>query len=158
MLLAEISRMRAYARLMTNEFGKADEEVCETLRCALADDGLLRGGSGLRLFVLLRNILARDNSAIPQYLPDAPRMLAALDDRFRKSEVGSALGRLDFEDREAVILSVAVGFSDPEIGEICECAPARIRGRIHHGLERLLELLATEPDEKRCNVLASGAY
>ena len=61
-ILAEIPRMRAYARLMTNDRSEADREVEEALNCVVADDVRWSGGDRLRvaLFKILRGILVRD--------------------------------------------------------------------------------------------------
>ena len=60
-ILAEIPRMRAYARLMTNDRSEADREVEEALNSVLADDICWSGGAQLRveLLINLRSFLAR---------------------------------------------------------------------------------------------------
>ena len=60
------------------------------------------------------------------------------------SDVGPALLHLGFEDREAMVLSAAAGFTDLEIAEICGCAPEIVKERVQNGRARLAELLGVE--------------
>ncbi len=154
-ILAEMPRMRAYARLMTNCRSEADREVEETLKCVLADDIRWSGEDQLRvaLFKILRGLLARDRRpALLQGVRDAYGALccsfAALGwtgarDR-AVTQVGPALLLLSFEEREAMILSAAAGFTDLEIAGICGCARETVKERVQSGRARLAELLAVE--------------
>ncbi|MGO9171848.1 MAG: hypothetical protein ACLP7P_07770 [Rhodomicrobium sp.] len=154
-ILAEIPRMRAYARLMTNDRSEADREVEETLNCVLANDIRWSGMSQLRvaLFKILRGILARDRrQALHQGVRDAYgtscssfAAIGRAKTRGRTvTDVGPALLQLGFEDREAMILSAAAGFQDLEIAEICGCAREIVRERVQRGRARLAELLRIE--------------
>ncbi len=154
-ILAEIPRMRAYARLMTNDRSEADREVEEALNCVIANDVRWSGGAQLRvaLFKILRGLLARDRRpALLQGVRDAYGIfccsfaaIGRTNARGRTvTDVGPALLQLGFEDREAMILSAAAGFQDLEIAEICGCAREAVKERVQNGRARLAELLGVE--------------
>jgi RNA polymerase sigma-70 factor, ECF subfamily len=154
-ILAEIPRMRAYARLMTNCRSEADREVEETLNSVLADDIRWSGEVQLRaaLFKILRGLLARGRRpALLQGVRDAYgtffcsfAALGRTGARDREvTDVGPALLLLSFEEREAMILSAVAGFTDLEIAGICGCARETVRERVQKGRARLAELLAVE--------------
>lgn len=154
-ILAEIPCMRAYARLMTNDRLEADREVEEAVKCVLADDMRWSDEAQLRvaLIKILRGILARDRRpALLQGVRDAYgafccsfAALGQTNTRGRTvSDVGPALLHLGFEDREAMVLSAAAGFTDLEIAEICECTRETVKERVQNGRARLAELLAVE--------------
>jgi RNA polymerase sigma-70 factor (ECF subfamily) len=154
-LLAEIPRMRAYARLMTNDRFGADLEVEEAIKCVLADDIRWSGGVQVRveLIKILRGFLARDRRPpLLQGVRDECGtfccLFAALgrtNTRGRTvSDVAPALLHLSFEAREAMVLSEAAGFTDLEIAKICGCAPEIVRERVQNGRARLAELLGVE--------------
>jgi RNA polymerase sigma-70 factor, ECF subfamily len=158
-ILAEIPRMRAYARLMTNDRSEADREVEETLLSLSADDICWSDGAQLRvaLFIILRSFLARTRR--PPLLQGVRDAYGAFCCSFAAlgrpdagnhavTGVGPALLLLSFEEREAVILSAAAGFAEQEIAEICGCAGETVQERVQNGRARLAELLAVEfPDD-----------
>jgi RNA polymerase sigma-70 factor (ECF subfamily) len=139
-LLAEIPRLRAYARLMTNDGVKADQEVEETLKRALANEDRLHNRHQLQmaLFTILRNFLAHGhNLRRSDFHDNSSASLETANKNVRIIEpLGSALLLLGFEDREAVVLSAAVGFSDLEIAGICGCELEMVSGRMCRGLAR----------------------
>lgn len=69
---------------------------------------------------------------------------AANSDAQTVKEVGPTLLRLDFKDREAIILSAVAKFSDLEIAEICGSAPETVRGRVRRGSAQLAKILRVE--------------
>jgi RNA polymerase sigma-70 factor (ECF subfamily) len=75
----------------------------------------------------------------------------------------AALERLPEDQREAVILIGASGFSYEEAAEICGCAVGTIKSRVSRGRARLQELLSIEgegefgPDAIAAQVMGSGA-
>jgi len=153
--LAEIPHLRAYARLMANDPSEAEREVEATLESVSADEILWSDRSQLRvrIFKILRGYLARDQRFTLQR--DIPRSYgnlcssyaatgAANGDAQTVRDVGPTLLRLDFGDREAIILSAAARFSDQEIAEICGCAPETVRGRVHRGRAQLAKILRVE--------------
>ena len=154
-ILLEIPHLRAYARLMTNGRSELDRQVEDTLESVSADDifGCDRSQLRIRLFQVLRGFLSRDPRSMVQRdiphsygNPCSPQAVAgdAVSDAQTVTEVGPAILRLDFEDREAIILSAAARFSDQEIAEICGSAPDTVRSRVHRGREQLAKILRVE--------------
>jgi len=151
-LLAEIPHLRAYARMMTNDRCKADQGVEETLKYILVDRNSwpMRRRLRVPLFAILRNLLARDHNMLHKELRKGfePQETVAPDSLERASGhvqvlggFGNALALLHLEDREAIILTVAAGFTDLDAAEICSCTPKIIRGRVQRGFAWLAELL-----------------
>ena len=147
--------MRAYARLMTNDRFGADLEVEEAIKCVLADDIRWSGGAQVRvgLMKILRGFLARDRRPpLLQGVRDACGtfccLFAALGQTNTSGRtvtgVGPALLEVGFDDREAMVLSVAAGFTVLEIAEICGCTRETVKERVQNGRARLAELLAVE--------------
>jgi RNA polymerase sigma-70 factor (ECF subfamily) len=154
-ILVELPHLRSYARLMTNDRSEAEREVEATLESASADDIGSSDKAQLRvqLFKTLRGFLARDQrSMLQRDIPHSCGSLCSSDaaigtangDAQTVTDVGPTLLRLDFGDREAIILSAAAKFSDLEIAEICECAPETVRGCVNRGRAQLAKILRVE--------------
>ncbi len=154
-ILTELPHLRAYARLMTNDRSEADREIEATLDSASGDDIGCSDKAQLRvsLFKILRGFLARDQrSMLQREVPHSYGSFCSYDaaigaansDAQTVTDVGPTLLRLDFEDREAIILSAAAKFSDLEIAEVCGCAPETVRGRVRRGRAQLAKILRVE--------------
>src|SRR4030095_7413952 len=62
-------------------------------------------------------------------------------------EFRAALAKLPQDQREALILVGASGFSYEEAAAICECAVGTIKSRVNRARNRLADLLAIEGAE-----------
>jgi len=153
-ILAEISHLRAYARLMTNDVSSADREVTETLKRALSNiEGLCnRTGLRVKLLTILRNILVigeaapgrlKALSAIYERLK-APFRIVANGHPERPDSLATALLRLNFGDREAVVLRAGVRVSREEAAKIIGCELHVYDARVRSGFARLAELLPSQ--------------
>ena len=77
-------------------------------------------------------------------------------------EFRTALAKLPPDQREALILVGASGFSYEEAAAICECAVGTIKSRVNRARNRLADLLAIEgaedfgPDHATRAILAAG--
>jgi DNA-directed RNA polymerase specialized sigma24 family protein len=140
---------------MTNDRCKADQGVEETLKCVLLNENrwLMRLSLRVPLFAILRNLLARDDNMLHKELRNGfePQETVTPDSLERASGqiqvlggFGNALTLLHLEDREAIILTAAAGFTDLDTAEICGCAPEIVRGRVQRGFARLVELLPAQ--------------
>ena len=75
---------------------------------------------------------------------------------------GLALTHLPADQREALILVGASGFSYEEAANICGCAVGTIKSRVNRARTRLAELMSIEdadefgPDEQTRAVMAGG--
>jgi DNA-directed RNA polymerase specialized sigma24 family protein len=134
-LLAELSHLRAFALLMTNDEDRAHRSVLNTAKRALSHQSELRISAHPRttLFASLRNCLLRSHGS--HNAGDRPH-LSAISDAW----MASALMHLSFLNREAVVLTVSMGFDEEEAGMICRCAPDLVRHRRSIGLTTLAEL------------------
>jgi RNA polymerase sigma-70 factor (ECF subfamily) len=74
-------------------------------------------------------------------LPDQLAHLDLADFRFQ-------LDRLPADQREALVLIGASGFSYEEAAEICGCAVGTIKSRVNRARHRLMELLALSSVEE----------
>jgi RNA polymerase sigma-70 factor, ECF subfamily len=82
--------------------------------------------------------------------------------RVEFEEFRTALNKLPTDQREALILVGASGFSYEEAAEICGCAVGTIKSRVNRARTRLAELMAIEsiddfgPDRELRAVLTGG--
>ncbi len=134
-ILAEVPRLHAYAFLMTNDKGSADRAVLDAVERALSDENQSRCSAGSRtsLFAILHNCLLRSHGC--QDAGERPQLTAS-----SIAWMARALMHLSFLDREAVVLTVSMGFGDEVTGNICKCAPELVRQRRSIGLAALAEL------------------
>jgi hypothetical protein len=129
-LLAEVSRLRAFALMMTNDEDSAHRSVLNTL----SHQSELRAAQPrTSLFASLRNGLLRSHGG--HNVRDRPHLSA-----LSSTWTVSALMHLSFLHREAVVLTVSMAFDDEEAGIICGCAPELVRHRRSIGLTTLAEL------------------
>jgi RNA polymerase sigma-70 factor, ECF subfamily len=168
-ILTEISHLRAYARLMTDDLVSADREVTETLKRALSNSEALRKPTGLRVHLLttLRNFLI-DSEQAPRKFKGLSATYERLNGPFRSANGGhgqrpmslaSALLYLNFENREAVVLRAGVRLSREEAAKVIGCELHVYDARIRCGFARLAELLPAEtPVNPSSEAICSRAF
>ncbi|MCC5988928.1 MAG: hypothetical protein JJT95_14705 [Pararhodobacter sp.] len=80
--------------------------------------------------------------------PNAPRAFVTADDRrLALAELAAAFAKLPSEQREALVLVGALGFSLDEAAQTCGCAPGTIKSSANRGRRALAGLLRLKPDE-----------
>jgi RNA polymerase sigma-70 factor (ECF subfamily) len=171
-LLAAIPSLRAFAVSLAQNADKADDLVQETLVKAWDKQKSFQPGTNLKawLFTILRNEFYSQMRKRGREVQDSdgtmtgrlavhPSQDGALDlQDFRR-----ALRQLPEDQREAIILIGASGFSYEEAAEICDCAVGTIKSRVSRGRARLQELLHISgeadygPDSIAAQVLGSNA-
>jgi RNA polymerase sigma-70 factor (ECF subfamily) len=151
-MLATIPRLRAFANSLCRNADQADDLVQETLLRGCANISSFLPGSNMTawLFTILRNHFysecrkrRRTYESIDDHveiLTEPPAQIA----RAEYAELCAALTKLRTEEREAVILIGASGFSYAEAAKICGCAEGTVKSRVHRGRTRLAELLSIE--------------
>lgn len=170
-LLGAIPSLRAFAVSLSQNADKADDLVQETLMKAWDKQSSFEMGTNLKawLFTILRNEFysqmrkrgreVQDSDGImTARLAIHPSQQGSLDlDDFR-----AALDQLPADQREAIILIGASGFSYEEAADICECAVGTIKSRVSRARTRLHEILQIEgeadfgPDSIATQVLGAG--
>lgn len=150
-LIAEIPSLRAFAISLCGDADRADDLVQETLVKAWAAFHSFTEGTSLRgwLFTILRNAFFSQYRKRKREVQDVDGIAASklvtqpeqpwhmdLDD-FK-----TALEKLPPDQREALVLIGASGFSYEEAAEICGCAVGTIKSRVNRARNRLLELLS----------------
>jgi RNA polymerase sigma-70 factor (ECF subfamily) len=155
-LLGAIPSLRAFAVSLAQNADKADDLVQETLVKAWDKQSSFQPGTNLKawLFTILRNEfysqmrkrgreIQDSEGYYTEQLATNPGQYGALD----LQDFKAALEKLPDDQREAIILIGASGFSYEEAAEICQCAIGTIKSRVNRARTRLAELLNVEGDE-----------
>ena len=149
-ILAEIPRLRRYARAMLGERAAADDLVQDTLERAWTRIGQWRPGSDLRawLFGIMHNLrvdqLRRADPAV-RPLEEADYEFPvppAQNDGLELQDLEAALGRLPEEQREILLLVALEEMSYGEISALLDIPIGTVMSRLARGRERLRRILA----------------
>jgi len=155
-LLAAVPSLRAFAISLCGHVDRADDLVQDTLLRALSNLDRFERGTNLNawLFTILRNLFHSDYRKRRREVEDPDGSYAG-----RLSVHPEQGSRLDFEDfrgalanlphdqREALLLVGASGFSYEEAAEICGCAIGTIKSRVNRARSRLAAMLAVDDVE-----------
>jgi RNA polymerase sigma-70 factor, ECF subfamily len=156
LLLGAVPSLRAFAISLSGNVDRADDLVQDTLMRALANIHRFEPGTNLNawLFTILRNLFHSEYRKRKREVEDADGSYAA-----RLATAPEQTARLDFDDlrlalaklspdqREAVLLIGAEGFSYEEAAQICGTAVGTIKSRVNRARRRLSELMSLEMDE-----------
>lgn len=152
-VLAAVPSLRAFAISLSGNVDRADDLVQETLLRALAHIDSFQPGTNMPawLFTILRNLFRSEYRKRRREVEDATGMYAeSLKSqpeqigRIEFEELREALAKLAPDQREAVILVGASGFSYEETAGICGCAVGTIKSRVNRARARLAELMQIE--------------
>lgn len=155
-ILEHLPALRAFALSLSRDAATADDMVQEAVLKAWSKFHLFTPGTNLRawLFTILRNSLNSQRRKRRREVPDSDGAMAARlaskpdhDGRLALSELAVALNELPMEQREALILVGAMGFSVDEAAETCGCAPGTIKSRANRGRRALAAMLQLDADE-----------
>jgi RNA polymerase sigma-70 factor, ECF subfamily len=152
-----IPNLRAFARSLVSNPAQADDLVQGALARALANLDKFETGTNLRawMFTILRNLYYSElrkrrrevediDGGYAATLASQPNQIPALE----LKDFREALATLPAEQREALILIGASGFSYEDAARICGCAIGTMKSRVNRGRNRLAELLQIEaPDD-----------
>lgn len=169
-ILATVPSLRAFAISLSGNVDRADDLVQETLLRALANISSFQPGTNMSawLFTILRNLFRSEyrkrrrevedtDGSYAESLKSQPDQIG----RVEFQEFREALSKLPSDQREALILVGASGFSYEEAADICECAVGTIKSRVNRARTRLSQLLSIEsmsdfgPDDNTRAILAS---
>jgi RNA polymerase sigma-70 factor, ECF subfamily len=152
-LLAAVPNLRAFAISLCGSMDRADDLVQETLLRALANIHSFQRGTNMSawLFTILRNLFRSEYRKRRREVEDsdgsyAERMKSHPEQtgRVEFAEFREALAKLPPDQREALILVGASGFSYEEAAAICDCAIGTIKSRVNRARTRLAELMSIE--------------
>jgi len=134
-LLGLVPFLRAFARSLTGNQEAADDLAQETLVKAW-------------LFTILRNQFYSDRRRAWRQAPwdqdAAERIPGGGEDQIHSAELSDtvrALKHLSDEQREALILVGAGGFSYEDAAAICKCAVGTVKSRVARARKTLIEIL-----------------
>ena len=152
-LLAELPSLRAFAISLSGSHDHADDLVQETVMKAWAAHASFIPGTSLRawLFTIMRNTYFSQYRKARREVQDsdgeaAARLVSApaQDGHLDLADFRVALEKLPDDQREALILVGASGFSCEEAAEICGCAVGTIKSRVNRARQKLLQLMAMQ--------------
>jgi RNA polymerase sigma-70 factor (ECF subfamily) len=152
-LLGAVPSLRAFAISLTSNVDRADDLVQDTLMRAIANIDRFERGTNLNawLFTILRNLFHSEFRKRRREVEDADGAYAARLASPPTQGVGldvqdfrAALGTLPHEQREALLLVGASGFSYEETAKICGVAVGTIKSRVNRARVRLAQRLALD--------------
>lgn len=149
-LLGLLPAMRAFAISLTGRHDKADDLVQDTIMKAWAKQDSYSMGTNMKawLFTILRNEFYSkkrkdgrevfdEDGYITENFATLPTQLGVLD----LQDFQAALDKLPYDQKEAIVLIGASGFSYEETAVICNCAVGTIKSRVSRARVKLQEIL-----------------
>lgn len=155
-IVEHLKPMRAFARSLTGNPSTADDLVQETVLKAWSNIDKFEPGTNMRawLFTILRNTYYTLHRKRRREVADTDGELAGQlsekpehDGRLAMRDFAAAFGQLPDEQREALLLVGASGFSYEEAAEMCGVAVGTVKSRANRGRKKLTELLSLSDDE-----------
>ena len=170
-MLSAVPSLRAFAISLSGNIDRADDLVQETLLRAIANIDSFQPGTNMSawMFTILRNLFRSEYRKRRREVEDTDGSYAdslkshpEQNSRLEFQEFRAALAKLPPDQREALILVGASGFSYEEAATICECAVGTIKSRVNRARTRLADLLSIEsaedfgPDQSTRAIMAAG--
>ncbi len=155
-IIAAIPGLRAFGLSLTARSDKADDLVQETLMKAWKHHESFQQGTNMKawLYTILRNEFYSQIRKRKREVEDADGIYsskvavhAEQDGHLDMADLRIALAKLPEDQREAIILVGASGFSYEEAAEICAVAVGTIKSRVNRARARLTVLLHLDEDE-----------
>ncbi len=149
-IVTHLKPMRAFALSLTRDMSRADDLVQDTVVKAWTNIDKFAPGTNMRawLFTILRNTFYSERRKARREVSDVDGAMTeqisekpAHDGRLAMADFRRAFEKLPDEQREALILVGAEGFSYEYAAEMCGCAVGTIKSRANRGRRRLAELL-----------------
>ena len=156
-MLAAVPSLRAFAISLCRNADRADDLVQETLARALTHIDSFRPGTNMPawLFTILRNQFRSEYRKRRREVEDSDGGYAESlksqpeqEGQVEFTEFRAALAKLPADQREALILVGASGFSYEETAKICGCAVGTIKSRVNRARSRLGELLSVDSNDE----------
>jgi len=155
-LVTHLGPMRAFAMSLTRNSALADDMVQDALVKAWSNIEKFETGTNMRawLFTILRNTYYSHHRKARREVSDSDGELSATltskpdhDGRLQMRDFNTAFATLPDEQREALTLVGAGGFSYEEAAETCGVAVGTIKSRVNRARAKLTELLELDDDD-----------
>ncbi|WP_146585597.1 RNA polymerase sigma factor [Puniceibacterium confluentis] len=155
-IVQHLPALRAFALSLTRNGALADDMVQDSLVKAWTKIDSYEPGTNMRawLFTILRNTYYSNRRKAGREVADVDGVYTASlsekpahDGRLQMSDFHIAFAKLNDEQREALILVGASGFSYEEAAEMCGVAVGTIKSRTNRARSRLAELMHLDMDE-----------
>jgi RNA polymerase sigma-70 factor (ECF subfamily) len=155
-LVEHLPAMRAFAISLTRNSATADDMVQDTLIKAWTNIDKFQPGTNMRawLFTILRNTYYSSRRKTKREVADVDGVFTeslaekpAHDGHMQMNDFRKALLQLNDEQREALLLIGASGFSYEEAAEMCGVAVGTIKSRTNRARAHLAEILGYNESE-----------
>jgi RNA polymerase sigma-70 factor, ECF subfamily len=156
-LLAAIPKLRAFALSLASHADHADDLVQETLMKAWNHQDSFQPGTNIKawLFTILRNEYFSQLRKRKREVEDANGEYAGSvmtpggqESQLDMADLRIALQQLPADQREAVVLVGASGFSYQEVAEICSVPVGTVKSRVNRARNKLAAMLGMEAAEQ----------
>ena len=151
-----LKSMRAFALSLTRDVSRADDLVQDTVVKAWTNIDKFQPGTNMRawLFTILRNTFYSERRKAKREVADIDGVLTdqiaekpAHDGRLAMADFRKVFEQLPDEQREALMLVGAQGFSYIDAAELCGVAVGTIKSRVSRGRKTLADLLKLNDDD-----------
>lgn len=165
-LVLHLGPLRAFAMSLVRNDHAADDLVQDTILKAWSKFDKFEPGTNLRawLFTILRNGFYSDLRKHRREVADVDGVHAARlsqmpdhDGRLAMRDFNLAFEALIVEQREALTLVGALGFSYEEAAETIGCAVGTVKSRVNRARRRLAELLMLEEGASLVPISSGGS-
>lgn len=155
-LVEHLPALRAFAISLTRNTAVADDMVQDTLIKAWTNIDKFQEGTNMRawLFTILRNTYYSNRRKTGREVADVDGVLTenlaqkpAHDGHMQLNDFRKALALLSDEQREALLLVGASGFSYEEAAKMCGVAVGTIKSRTNRARARLADILGFNDEE-----------
>lgn len=154
-LVEHLGPMRAFAMSLTRNSALADDMVQDALVKAWTKIDTFEEGTNLRawLFTIVRNTYYSHHRKARREVGDPDGTFSANlaqkpdhDGRLQMRDFNTAFEQLSDEQREALVLVGAEGFSYEEAAETCGVAVGTVKSPVNRARARLAEIMGLEDD------------
>jgi RNA polymerase sigma-70 factor (ECF subfamily) len=155
-MLSCLPSLRAFAYSLSGKPDRADDLMQDAIMKAWAKQDSFEPGTNMKawLFTILRNEFYSQARKRGREIQDSDGLFTerlavhpAQQGNLDMQDFRRALDRLADDQREAIILVGASGFSYEEAAEICGCALGTIKSRVNRARNRLQELLEVSGEQ-----------
>jgi RNA polymerase sigma-70 factor, ECF subfamily len=156
-MLELIPALRAFAISLTGSADSADDLVQETLVRAISHIDTFQAGTnmGAWLFTILRNLVfsqtrkkRRDMAYRLTCAQQSWKTHAEQHGKMELMQMRQALMQISADQREAIVLVGASGFTYEEAAEVIGCAVGTVKSRVSRARDRLVKLMQVNASDR----------